>query len=108
MGFARRVKRRHPAALLLLTAATWAIAAPGAGDSTAPSGSARACGLGEPLPAAWSAPERWAWGQICQGRAADFDAALGTWKGSGRQTRGGTTRETTPAANSRRRFSAPY
>ena len=86
MGFAGWIKRRHASALLLLTAATCAIAAPAPDDSTAPAGSARACGLRAPLPLAWTAPERWAWGQICQSRPAHFDALLGTRKDSGRQT----------------------
>ena len=86
MGFAGWIKRRHASALLLLTAATCAMAAPATGDSTALAGSARACGLRAPLPPAWTAPDRWAWRQIRQSRAAHFDALLGTQKGSGRQT----------------------
>ena len=85
MGFDCRVNWRYASALLLLSTATWASAAPASVDSTAPPG-ARPCAAGASLPASWSASERWVWGQICQRRAADFDAALDTLEGSGRQT----------------------
>ena len=68
------------------TVATWAVAAPNSSDSAVRTVDAQVCGGGASLTASWSESERWAWRQICQGQAADFDAALNTKRDSGRQT----------------------
>ena len=72
---------------LRLALLVWATAtlASGGSEISAPAG--RACAVdASVLPSSWSPPEEWAWRQICGGRAADFDVALGTTKASGRNT----------------------
>ena len=70
--------------LLLLVAGGWT---PASGDSAASARIDQPCGVDVPaVPSGWNSSETWAWCQIVDGRVADFDALLGTVKGSGKQT----------------------
>ena len=70
--------------LLLLAAGSWT---PASGESAASARVDQTCSLDAlALPSGWNSSETWAWGQIAEGRVADFDALLGTVNGSGQQT----------------------
>ena len=86
MGFARWKNASWGPALglLLLVAGT---SSPASGASETSAGDGRGCSADpSTFPAAWSTSETWAWGRICEGRAADFDTALGTAKKSAQHT----------------------
>ena len=86
MGLGRWMSTRSSLTwpLLLLAAGSWT---PASGESAASARVDQTCSVDAPaLPSGWNSSETWAWGQIAEGRVADFDALLGTARGSGQQT----------------------
>ena len=74
----------RPCLVLLLAVGSWT---PASGESATLARVDQARSVEVPASAAgWNPAETWAWGQIAEGRVADFDALLGTVKGSEKHT----------------------